>query len=251
MLLRATLLLSLLLGLTSSSLGQTPLTNLKPGSEEAKALAFFAQIAEPSFDDYLKRVRLPKVAPAFRAEVRALLAKEAEVKVSDRMKDKLARLEPILRYHERDAVIELRVISREELFVGLQGRAVLLISETALNQLSAEELQAVVAHELGHEYFWGELMAARQQKNHAAASAIELLCDGVAVITLQRLGLAPAKLISAFTAIRAVNARLVATDARFHPRPDARARFIHALDELVKARHASAPGSQLAGSFNY
>lgn len=236
MLMRATLMLSLMLGVTSSSLGQTRLTNLKPGSVEAKALAFFEQIEEGSFDDYLKRVRLPKVSPAFKADVLARLAKGEEVKVSGGMRNKLAALEPLLHYHERDSVIEIRVLAVKELFIGLQGRAVLLISEPALNLLLVEELQATVAHELGHEYFWGELMEARQRKERETMREIELRCDGIAVIALRRQGLDPATLVSAINRVRIFNARIVSTDPLYHPTNDERARFIHAMSELVRQK---------------
>ncbi len=240
MLMRATLMLSLILSLmlalTISSSGQTRPANLKPGSVEAKALAFFERIEDRSFDDYLRRVRLPKIPDVFKAEVLARLAKGKEVRVSDRMKQELAALEPILRYHERDSVIEIRVIGVEHLFVGLQGRAVLLISEPALNQLSTEELQATVAHELGHEYFWGEFMEARQRKERETMREIELRCDGVAVIALRRLGLDPAKLVSALSRMRLLNARIVDTDPFYHPEPDGRLRFIRAMDELAQQR---------------
>jgi len=238
MLMRATLILSLMLALTISSSGQTRPTNLKPVSMEAKTLAFFEQIEDRSFDDYLKRVRLPKVPQAFKAEVLARITKGEEIRVSDGIKGKLAALGPILRYHERDSVIEIRVIGVKELFVGLQGRAVLLISEPALNLLPMEELQATVAHELGHEYFWGELMEARQQKKIEVMREIELRCDGIAVIALLRLGLDPAKLISALARIRMFNARIVPTDPLYHPQPDGRSRFIHAMSELARHRTA-------------
>ncbi|MGH9766327.1 MAG: hypothetical protein ACREAB_02735 [Blastocatellia bacterium] len=238
MLMRATLMLSLMLALTISSSAQTRPTNLKPGSVEAKALAFFEEIKDRSFDDYLKRVRLPKVSEAHKAEVLARIVKGEEVGVSDGMKGKLAAIEPILRYHERDSVIEIRVIGARELYIGLQGRAVLLISEKALNLLPVEELQAVVAHELGHEYFWGELMEARQRKKRGVMHEIELRCDGIAVITLLRLGLDPAKLGSALSRIRLLNARIVSTDPFYHPQPDERSRFIHAMSELARQRAA-------------
>jgi Zn-dependent protease with chaperone function len=242
MLMRATqmlsLILSLMLALAISSSGQTRPANLKPGSVEAKALAFFERIEDRSFDDYLRRVRLPKVPAAFKAEVLARLAKGKEVRVSDEMRGSLAALEPILRYHERDSVIEIRVIGVKHLFVGLQGRAALLISEPALNQLSTEELQATVAHELGHEYFWGELMEARQRKERETMREIELRCDGVAVIALRRLGLDPAKLVSALSRMRLLNARTVSTDSLYHPLPDERSRFIRAMSELMKQKVA-------------
>src|SRR5262245_12080396 len=144
MLKRATAILSLMLALTISSSGQTRTTSLKPGSVEAKALAFFEQIEEQSFDDYLKRVRLPKVSEDHKSEVLARIAKNEESGVTDGMKGKLSALDPILRYHERNSIIEVIVIRAREAFVRMQGRAVLLISEPALNLLSAPELQAVV-----------------------------------------------------------------------------------------------------------
>ena len=238
MLMRATMILSLILALTISSSGQTRPANLKPGSVEAKALAFFEQIEDRSFDDYLKRVRLPKVSKAHKAEVLARIAKGEAVKVSDRIKGKLAAIGPILRYHERDSVIDIRVIGVKELYIGFQGRAVLLISEQALNLLSAEELQATVAHELGHEYFWGELMEARQQKAHEMIREIELRCDGIAVIAMLRLGLDPAKLASVIDKMRIINARIVPTDPLYHPQYDGRSRFILAMCELAKRRGA-------------
>jgi len=239
MLMRAPLILSLMLAQTISSSGQIRPTNLKPGSVEAKALSFFERVEDRSFDDYLRRVRLPKVSAAFKAEVLTRLAKGKEVRVSDRMKQELAALEPILRYHEREFVIEIKVIGVKELFVGLQGRAVLLISEPALKLLPLEELQAAVAHELGHEYFWGELMEARQRKEHETMREIELRCDGIAVIALLRLGLDPAKLVSAISRMRLINTRIVSTDPLYHPATDARSRFIHAMSELVKQRIAN------------
>jgi Zn-dependent protease with chaperone function len=240
MLMRATqmlsLILSLMLALAIGSSGQTRPTNLKPGSVEAKALAFFERIEDRSFDDYLKRVRLPKVPAAFKAEVLARLAKGTEVKVSDEMRGNLAAIEPILRYHERDSAIEIRVIGVKHLFVGLQGRAVLLISAPALNQLSTEELQATVAHELGHEYFWGEFLEARQRKDRETMREIELRCDGIAAIALRRLGLDPTKLVSALGRMRMLNARIVNTDSFYHPEPDERSRFISAMSELLRQR---------------
>lgn len=233
---RATTILSLMFALTISPLGQTRAANLKPGSIEAKALAFFERIEDRSFDDYLKRVRLPTVSKAFKAQVLTQITKGKEVQVSNRMQEALASLTPILNYHERDSAIEIRVIGARELYIGLQGRAVLLISEKALNLLPVDELQAVVAHELGHEYFWGELMEARQQKKRELIHEIELRCDGIAAITLRRLGLDPAKLVSALDRIRLLNARIVSTDRFYHPEPDERSRLINAMDELIRQR---------------
>lgn len=236
MLMHAPLMLSLVLGTTVGSAARPRPTSLPPGSVEAKALAFFERIEDRSFDDYLRRVRLPQVSSDFKAKVLAHVVKSDEVKVSKGMKIKLAALAPILEYHERDTTIEIKVIGARELYIRLQGRAMLLISEKALALLSSEELQAVVAHELGHEYFWGELMDARRQKQHDVMREIEMLCDGIAVITLHRLGLDPVKLISALARIRTLNTRITSTDPFYHPQPDARSRFVNAMNGLVRRR---------------
>ncbi len=137
MLKRATLILSLMLALTISSSGQARPTNLKPGSLEAKALAFFEQIEDRNFDEYLRRVRLPKVSAAFKAEV-------------------LSRI-------------------------------------------------------------------------------------GIAVITLGRLAIDPANLVSGITTINNFNARVTTVDKLPYPSPDERFKFIRAIAELVKARNEAEP----------
>jgi Zn-dependent protease with chaperone function len=241
MLMRATLMLSLILSLmlalTIGSSGQTRPANLKPSSVEAKALAFFERIEDQTFDDYLKRVRLPKVSPAFKAEVMARLAISDEIKPPERMMAKLAALAPALRFHERDKVVDIKIVNLPHAFVGLQGRAALLISEKALSLMATEELLAVVAHEMGHEYFWGEFVEARQQKKHELTREIELLCDGIAVITLGRLAIDPANLVSGITRINNFNARVTTVDNHSYPSPDERFKFIRAIAELVKARN--------------
>ena len=74
--------------------------------------------------------------------------------------------------------------------------AAILITEPTLEVLSSQELQATVAHELGHEYFWGEFEVARQHADYATLQEIELRCDGIAVITLHALGLDPESVLA-------------------------------------------------------
>ena len=52
----------------------------------------------------------------------------------------------------------IRIIEVPQAAVALHARAVVLVSERALDLLDADELQALVAHEIGHEYFWGEYL---------------------------------------------------------------------------------------------
>jgi hypothetical protein len=61
--------------------------------------------------------------------------------------------------------------------------------------LTPEELRAAVAHEIGHEYFWDEYQEAKKCNRPGKLQEIELRCDAVAILTLLRLGLDPARLL--------------------------------------------------------
>ncbi|HEX4945547.1 MAG TPA: M48 family metalloprotease, partial [Blastocatellia bacterium] len=213
------------LGVSTGTWADTP----KLSEVSTKALQFFAQIEDANFDVYLKRVRLPQVTAAFKAQVLAQLAQEKTVKPSEKMQARLNALTPLLQYHERHAVLDIQIIEAPQAVVRTQGRVVLLLSETTLRLLSTEELQAIVAHELGHEYFWGELMQARERKNYALLREIELRCDGIAVIALNRLGMDARTLLGAITKLTTFNARVMTTDPLYHPLLSDRMDFIQAM----------------------
>lgn len=229
--------LSLTLGFMTAASGQAEKHKLSETG--AKTLSFFAKIEERNLDDYLKRVRLPQAAEAVKTEALRQLANVETFSPSEKTKAKLALLMPILKYHERDTVMEIRIINLREAFVGLRGRSVLLISEPALSILLPEELQAAVAHELGHEYFWRETLEAQRQKQYELLREIELRSDAIAVIALHRLGIDPGKLISAITKVRAFNMQLVSLDSPQYPLLPERTGFIRAMSEFVKARETA------------
>jgi predicted Zn-dependent protease len=66
-----------------------------------------------------------------------------------------------------------------------------------LRLLDSEELQAVVAHEIGHEYVWQEYAVARARNDTARLRELELACDSIAVLTLARIGVKPDRLVTA------------------------------------------------------
>ncbi len=124
------------------------------------------------------------------------LPTEGEVaQLTESERRKLKDLTAILRIHERDRVYVLKVISVPQAWTGLYGRAVLLISLPALELLGSEELQALVAHEIGHEYIWQEYADAQKDKNVTRLRELELTCDAIAVLTLQRVGINADRLI--------------------------------------------------------
>ena len=64
---------------------------------------------------------------------------------------KLAALATLLRGTDRESVYEIKVIAVPQAGVAIYARAVILIPEPTLKLVDAEELQALVAHEVGHE----------------------------------------------------------------------------------------------------
>jgi hypothetical protein len=98
-----------------------------------------------------------------RARLVASIRKEDIVSPSFQRQAKLDALRPILTYHDR-AGIEVKVVRLGLAWDGFFEGAAIIVSEEAVDILTADELQAVVAHELGHEYFAAEYELARNNK---------------------------------------------------------------------------------------
>jgi hypothetical protein len=151
---------------------------------------------------------------------------------------KLAVIRPILAFHERDHDMELRLITvGGRASVGLHARTVLLISREALGLFNTDELKAIMAHELGHDYVWDDYSEARERGDDRRLQELELRCDGFAVITMNRIGVDSEHLVSAATKLARHNERLgPVNEARYVPL-DQRVRFIRALARLTAVRH--------------
>ena len=156
---------------------------------------------------------------------------------------KLHALGPILQYHQRESAIDVKVLRVGGATAAFLAGAAILITEPALEVLSSQELQATVAHELGHEYFWDEFELARQQGNYAKLQEIELRCDGIAVITLNTLGLDPE---SVLTSARKLNRYNGPPDSGAHANryvsPKDRERFIRSMIGMVRDAVRRPPG---------
>src|SRR5579859_3350973 len=153
----------------------------------------------PGFD--LDKARPQPVTAEYRASILNSLPKEGRItKFKETQLRKLASLDAILRLHKRESVYEYVVFKALPLpfaFIGLNHRVAPLISVTALDLLTVEELQACVAHEIGHEYVWAEYLEAEKRNNERGLKELELICDGIAILTLRRAGLNPAPLLTA------------------------------------------------------
>ncbi len=91
---------------------------------------------------------------------------------------------------------EIKVIAVPQAVVVLHARAIILISEPALTLLDADELQALLAHEMGHGYVWTEREQAFQLGDHERLKDLELVCDAIAIVTLHGLGMDVSRLMS-------------------------------------------------------
>ena len=223
------------LALTNTSLAQTSKTSALLGSARTAALAYFENVHNQSFDNYLKSIRPGRLSPELKARVLAMLRKEDVVSPSAEALAKLVALEPVLKYHDRNSVIDPKVIRVGQAVVMFLAGAAVLISQEALDMLTADELQAVVAHELGHEYFWNEYEQARQNKQYDKLQELELRCDGMALITMRKLGLDPSHFISAITKLtKSHKGKLISGE--FYTSLDERIRFIREMVEMVKSR---------------
>lgn len=87
---------------------------------------------------------------------------------------KVASLETILRVYGRDSVYVIKVIAVRQEFIGLHERSVLLISQSALDLLSIRELQALAAHEMGHDFTYERYRHAANLRLQNELQSIEL-----------------------------------------------------------------------------
>jgi len=199
----------------------------------AWALALF-EGSDPSGEGLLRKRRPSPLPPALRAAVVAALPREGELAPTGAEAAKIAGLEPIFDFHERKGLVVVKVIDAGYAFVGLHARMVLLLSRDALSVLTAEELQALATHELAHELFWNEYQAAIAAQDEARMQELELLCDGIAVLTLKKLQRNPDILIRAVTKMVRHNESLGTRDAvRSHVSLKDRRDFIKKVTELV------------------
>jgi hypothetical protein len=187
-------------------LAASPAAATQDGAVLEAALRFFTRQDATGIVERFESGRPGSVSPAERERALATLPSDGDVRdLDERQRRKLASARRVLQLNGRDATYELKVIAVPQAAVALHARAVLLVSAPALALLEPDELQALVAHEVGHEYFWGEYARARADDDRPLLRKLELLCDGVAVLTLRRAGMDPGRLTSAIEKVLRYN----------------------------------------------
>jgi Zn-dependent protease with chaperone function len=205
------------------------------------ALGFFIAPDATGIVERLDAVRPSPVTPADRDRALAMLPAEGEVAHLDAARrSKVASTRRVLAVHGRETVYVVKVIDVPQAAVALHARAVVLISEPALDLLDSEELQALVAHEVGHEFFWNEYAAARRHDDAPELRRLELVCDGLAIVTLRRAGMDPKRLTSALEKVLRYNRDRFGAASNEHHYPSATERRAFAK-RLVEGLGRSSP----------
>jgi len=200
--------------------------------------------SEPDVFITLLKTSMPQpVSSEEKARVVAFLPGEGVVTRLNRgMQSKLSALEPLLRAAERDAVYDVRVVENPLARIVIYERTVLLISRTVLALLSAEDLRAQVAHEIGHEYFTAEYERATKARDTRRLKDLELMCDAVGMVLLHELGLDPSRLMKSLETVTLYNRRTSqkGMDESNYPTLDERRKFAAAVHRWIRGKAPAA-----------
>ena len=110
------------------------------------ALRYFESVRNRGFETLLRELRRPAPPAASRALILENLPIEGGLSPTDREARKLSSLRPLLRWHDREDSIEVRLFTYGGgAFTGLYDRTVLLISKETLGPLNTDELVAMCA----------------------------------------------------------------------------------------------------------
>jgi len=195
-----------------------------------KALRFFRALPTRNPDAVLRLLRPAPADADDRARALAVLPERGELRPDRYERAKLAMFADVLTYHGRAQIFETKLIDVPQAVVALHRRTVLLISRPALRLLSGSELQALVAHEVGHDYFWPEFERTLARGDRSGRRELELKCDGIAVLTLVALKLDLARLADGLRKQARFNEALGANaNASDYPRLEERQGFMIAL----------------------
>ena len=225
--------LTVLLACVTVMVGQARAVDQKKHPDSVMSgLEFFERHGDLSIDEFLDRLRPSPIDELQRARVMAALPQGA-VPPNARALAKMSLGEEVLAYHGRRGLITFTVIRVAQAFIGLHGRAVILVSANILPLLNKEEFAALVAHEIGHEYVWADYQRAEARHDQARKRELELRCDGIAVLTLRRLRRDPARLIRAVEMLTWYNRELgLDENASDYVSRDERRAFIAAVAGL-------------------
>ena len=163
-------------------------------------------VDEPAaFIELLEAARPAPVSTEDMGAILRALPPEGEVtKLGAPAQQKVDAVRQLLTATRRDWY-EIKVIDLPQAGMALHDRAVLLIPAPTIALLSAAELQAMAAHEIGHEYVWTEWKRAHQHADQDRLKELELVCDSIAAVMLHQLGMDSSSVIDAIEKVTRFN----------------------------------------------
>ncbi len=206
----------------TSNIAYASQTNEKPLYDEAIKLVNIGT-DEEIFELFLKQRPTP-LSPDRRAFYKKELFNRPEL-AHTRLLDSntqeaqavLEIVKPVLgvlgRYRWQDAV-DIVVLDQKAPFIGLYRESIFIVTTSVIKLLTPDQLRASLAHELAHECFIEELIAADRAQDVAAHHLVEYKCDLIATIALNGLGQDPFTLVEGIARIKSNGA---APDTSSHP----------------------------------
>jgi hypothetical protein len=159
-----------------------------------------------AFARWLETNRPTPVSADQKAAILSSLPREGEVKpLGASSQRKLAGLNAFLRQTGHDGAFEIKVTDVADARIGLYERTVVLISEPAFTLLGLEELQALLAHEIGHQYLSADRAREPALKAQRGLRDLELLCDAIAIVLLRELEIDSSRLVAGIEKITKYN----------------------------------------------
>jgi hypothetical protein len=172
----------------------------RPAGEAEVETAFklFAGKSLVAFFSYLDEVRPRTSAAAAKRRHEMLTWAVAQATANgqmtaDQIRAYQQRLNPVFRLHRRENTLALVVFRSDEPYVMNHANALITVSSRSVELAGSEAgLAGLVAHEVAHDYLTSSQVINRLDTDERRGREIELVCDGIAVATLLRLGLDPA-----------------------------------------------------------
>jgi hypothetical protein len=99
----------------------------------------------------------------------------------------------ILKLHDRADILEIKIFEHDKPYVMVHCGSLIMVSSRSVELAGSEAgLLGIIAHEVAHDYLSSPQLIKRLDSDSRLGREIELVCDGIAVATLLRLGLDPA-----------------------------------------------------------
>jgi len=154
-------------------------------------------------------------------------------------------IKPLVVLHDRTRDLELLLYRGDTLRGMLWRGSVLVLSDSLAGALGDEELAGIVAHELGHSYFMGEIVAAQKARDYRALRVVELKCDAVAMLSLRLSSVDPGRHLKGVEKVMSLNNReqlfpdvrhevRAGDEQQTHPTFVERARFARSFIRMLK-----------------